>query len=109
MYFKGVKIIRHHVYCLTSTECVYFKPFLSAHLHSDEHKRAIYFLLNLSYCTLGFLPILRMTRYFFQNYQKPFRKDRPDNRFGGAIIYVKNDTPVNEERTWKWTELNLFG
>ena len=56
-----------------------------------------------------FSPDIKVDKIFFQNYQKPFRKDRLDNTYGGVIIYVKIISPVNEERTWKWTELNLFG
>ena len=29
-------------------------------------------------------------KIIFQNYQNPFRKDRPDNTYGGVIISVKN-------------------
>ena len=54
-------------------------------------------------------PDIQDDKIIFQNYQKPFRKDRPDNANGCVIIYVKIISPVNEERTWKWTELNLFG
>ena len=33
-------------------------------------------------------PDIKDDKVFFQNYQKPFRKDRPDNAYGGVIIYV---------------------
>ena len=41
---------------------------------------------------------------FFQNYQKPFRKDRPDNAYGGVIIYVKNNIPCKRR-----TDLEVDG
>ena len=43
-------------------------------------------------------------KIFFQNYQKPFRKDRPDNTYGGVIIYVKNNIPCKRR-----TDLEVDG
>ena len=34
-------------------------------------------------------PDIKDDKVFFQNYQKPFRKDRPDNAYGGVIIYTQ--------------------
>ena len=38
-------------------------------------------------------PEIQDDKIKFQNYQKPFRKDRPDNTYGGMIIYVKSSSP----------------
>ena len=41
-------------------------------------------------------PDIQDDKIMLQNYQKPFRKDRPDEAYGGLIIYVKN--PVSKEQ-----------
>ena len=49
-------------------------------------------------------PDIKDDKIFFQNYQKPFRKDRPDNTYGGVIIYVKNNIPCKRR-----TDLEVDG
>ena len=43
-------------------------------------------------------PDIQDDKIMFPNYQKPFRKDRPDDAYGGVIIYVKNIYPVSVEQ-----------
>ena len=49
-------------------------------------------------------PDIKNNKVFFQNYQKPFRKDRPDNTYGGVVIYVKNNIPCKRR-----TDLEVDG
>ena len=49
-------------------------------------------------------PDIKDDKVFFQNYLKPFRKDRPDNTYGGVIIYVKNNIPCKQR-----TDLEVDG
>ena len=49
-------------------------------------------------------PDIQEDKIMFQNYQKPFRKDRPDDAYGGVIIYVKNNIPCKHR-----TDLEVGG
>ena len=45
----------------------------------------------------------------FQDFQKPFRKDRIHNTYGGIIIYVKEILLVKGDKTLKITRLKVYG
>ena len=49
-------------------------------------------------------PDIQDDKIMFQNYQKPFRKDRQDDAYGGVIIYVKNNIPCKRR-----TDLEVDG
>ena len=49
-------------------------------------------------------PDIQDDKIMFQNYQKPFRKDIPDDAYGGVIIYVKNNIPCKRR-----TDLEVDG
>ena len=49
-------------------------------------------------------PDIQDGKIMFQNYQKPFRKDRPDDAYGGVIIYGKNNIPCKRR-----TDLEVDG
>ena len=59
-------------------------------------------------------PDIQDDKIMFQNYQKPFRKDRPDDTYGGVIIYVKNNIPCKRRTDLEsdgvesvWLEIKL--